>query len=172
MPYVPEHTGKDMQVGPDRVPASQWHTNTINRLLIFFLSFKGAKQSIPNNQQAAIVFIYVVGVLRMVHSVIGGADHKPFKDTQLGDMLGMHPELIDQMGAGDTDKHADRHAQKEAGDIKHPGGCKAGAGLTQGGAEVVVFTLVVDHMGTPEKLALMTNSVKPIVEKVIEQYGQ
>ena len=86
-------------------------------------------------------------------------------------MLCMHPELIDQMGAGNADKHSDWHTEKEAGNIKYPSGSKTRAGLTQGGAEVVVFTLVVDHMGPPEKLALMANSMKPIIEKIIQQYG-
>ena len=121
MPYIPKHSCKDMQVGPDGVPALQWHADAVNGLLLFVFGFISAKQSIPNDQQAAIIFIDIVGILRMVDSVIGGANHKPFKDTQFGDMLAVHPELIDQVGAGDTDKHTDRHAQKEAGNIKYPG---------------------------------------------------
>ena len=87
-------------------------------------------------------------------------------------MLGVHPKLIDQMCSGYADIHGDWHAEKKAWNIKHPGSEKAGAGLAQSCAQVVVFTLMMDHMRAPEKLSLMTHTVKPVIEKVIQQDSQ
>ena len=87
-------------------------------------------------------------------------------------MLCVHPKLIDQMCRGYADIHGDRHAEEKTRNKKYPGGKKAGAGLAQGSAEVIVFALVMNHMRTPEKLSLMANAVKPVIEKVIQQDSQ
>ena len=62
--------------------------------------------------------------------------------------------------------------KKKAGYKKHPGGHKAGTGLAQGSAQIVVFTLVVNHMGRPKQLPLMADAVVPVVEKIVQQNAQ
>ena len=87
-------------------------------------------------------------------------------------MLCVHPKLIDQMCRGYADIHGDRHAEKKTRNKKYPGGKKAGAGLAQSSAQVVIFTLMMDHMRAPEKLSLMAHTMKPVIEKVIQQDSQ
>ena len=38
--------------------------------------------------------------------------------------------------------------------------------LSQGNAQVVFFTLVVDYMSSPEKIYLMTHSMGPVIGKI------
>ena len=87
-------------------------------------------------------------------------------------MLGMHPKLIDQMSSGNANVHIYRHTEKKTGNKKYPCRQKARTSLTQRRTKIVILTLVMHHVRAPKKLALVANSVKPVIEKVIQQYGQ
>ena len=58
----------------------------------------------------------------MMNPMIRRGNHKPLKKPQFGDMLGVHPELVDQVGRGNTHIHINRHAQEKTGNVKHPSG--------------------------------------------------
>ena len=84
-------------------PGDQGNLNWIERVDIFcksigwafFLRLEAAKNSVPNNQETAMVFIKVFQVGAVVHPVMGGSIQKKFKKPgQAVYGFGMNPELV------------------------------------------------------------------------------
>ncbi len=87
-------------------------------------------------------------------------------------MLGVYPKLIDQMSSGNTNVHIYWHAEKKTGNEKYPCRQEARTGLTQSRTKIIILALVMHHVRAPKKLALVANPVKPVIQKVIQQYRQ
>ena len=80
----------------------------------------------------------------MVNTMIGRGHEHPFEPAQLGNVAGVHPELIQQIERRDADEHQQGHAQHCHRQVENPTEQKAGTGLTQSRGEVVLLTLVMD----------------------------
>ena len=104
----------------------------------------------------------------MVNTMIGRRHEHPLEPAQLGNVAGMHPELIQQIERRDADEHQQWHAQHCQRQVENPAEQKAGAGLAQGRGEVVFLTLVMDRMRRPQHVALVPHAVQPVVTEVIE----
>ncbi|MNZ76259.1 hypothetical protein D3C78_947600 [compost metagenome] len=108
----------------------------------------------------------------MVYAMIGRRNEQPFEPTQLGDVPGVHPELIEQVQCCHRDKYQRWHAQHCQGQVEDPRQEEAAAGLTQGCRQVVLLTLVMHRMRRPEDVALMTKAVQPVVAEIVQNKGQ
>ncbi len=86
----------------------------------------------------------------MVHAVVAGAAEPAVKPAQLAHLLGVHPELVEQVDEGHDTEHQRRHTGHRHGQIEDPAQQRARAGLAQGGGQVVVLALVVHHVGGPK----------------------
>ena len=104
----------------------------------------------------------------MVSAMIGRCHKAPLEPAQLGHMAGMDPELIEQVDGGHRDKYQQWHPQHCHRQVKDPAEHKPGAGLAQGGGQVVVLALVMYRMRGPQHVALMPQAMVPVVAKVIE----
>ena len=80
----------------------------------------------------------------------------------------MHPKLINQVKCAHRHHHLRRDADKEQGRVKNPTKEEPGARLTQRSREVVVLTLVMNHVRCPKKLHLVTRTMRAVVAKVVE----
>ena len=138
-----------------------------HRLGIVFL-LKGAEQTVPDNEHPTVIAIHIQSILRMVSPMIGRCHKQPLEPAQLGHMAGMDPELIEQVDGGHGDKYRQRHTQHRHWQVKDPTKHKPGAGLAQGGGQVVVFALMMHRMRGPEHVALMPQAVVPVVAKIVE----
>ena len=65
----------------------------------------------------------------MMHAVVGRGDEQPLEPAKLGDMPGMHPELIQQVQGGNTEEDQRRHADQRHRQIEDPAEDETGAGL-------------------------------------------
>ena len=84
----------------------------------------------------------------------------------------MHPKLVNQVKCAHRHHHLCRDADKEQRRVKNPTKEEPGACLTQRSREVVVFTLVMNHVRSPKKLHLVARSMRTVVTKVIEDEGK
>ena len=82
------------------------------------------------------------------------------------------PELIQTVERGDADEHHQRHAEHGQRQIEDPAQQEAGAGLAQGGGEVVVLALVMHRMRGPQDIALVTAAMQPVIAEVVEHKGE
>ena len=65
----------------------------------------------------------------MMNAVVGWRDEQPLEPAQLGDMPGMHPELIQQIEGGNSEKYQRRHTEHGHRQVEDPAENEAGAGL-------------------------------------------
>ena len=137
-----------MEIGPDRVPALQCVRNAVVARVIFLLIFEGAEHAIPQYKYAPIVLVDIVGVLCVVHAMIGGCNKHPFDGTESSNVLSVYPELIDQVEAADRDHHFNRQTGKIERNIKDKANV-VGAGLSERSAEIEFFALMMSHMRRP-----------------------
>ena len=79
-----------------------------------------AKQAVPYNKYATVVSVQIAGVSCVVHAMIRGGYKNVFEPTELTNMLGMHPELIDEIQSAYRQHHFNRHTDKKEGGIKNP----------------------------------------------------
>ena len=170
MPAVVQQHRIHLGVGPQRVPAVERAACAVHARLL--LVFEGAKQAVPQHQNAAVVFVQVGVVHGMVHAVVGGGAKHPVKPAQFADLLGMHPKLVEQVDQRDDAKNHRRHARHRHGQVKHPAQQHATAGLAQRGGQVVLLTLVVHHVRRPEHGTAVAGAVHPVVAKVVKHQGQ
>ena len=56
----------------------------------------------------------------MVHAMIRGRYKNVFEPTELTNMLGVHPELIDKIQSAYRHHHFNGHTDKKEGRIKNP----------------------------------------------------
>ena len=87
-------------------------------------------------------------------------------------MLGMHPELIDQVQCAHGHNHLGGHTHDKQGNVKYPAEQKARAGLAQRRAEVVVLALVMRHMRSPQYLPLVAHTMQPVITEIVENEGR
>ena len=87
-------------------------------------------------------------------------------------MTGVHPELIEQIECRHREEHQQRHPEHGQWQVENPTKQKAAAGLAQGCRQVVVLTLVMHRMRRPEYVALVAQTVVPVVAEVIEDKGE
>jgi hypothetical protein len=144
-----------VDIRPDWVPAIEWLGDTVGGSLLLF--FKSAKHPVPDNKYTCMVLIDILWVNAMMYPVMGRGIENIFKPTgHFFDYLGMYPKLIKRVdgqygeeGNRINAQHRDREENKERQHIMEPA-------LPKCYGKVVVLTLVVYHMCTPQEIDLMT----------------
>ena len=101
----------------------------------------------------------------------GEAEH-PVEPAELADLLGVHPELVQQVDQRHHHEHFQRHAGDRHRQVENPAQQHAAAGLAQGGGQVVVLALVMHHVRGPQDVHLVPQPVQPVVAEVVEDDGQ
>ena len=86
-------------------------------------------------------------------------------------MLGVNPELINQIETDGGDKHFARHANNEKRNQESEA-VEIDASLSQRRAKVVVFALMVGDMRAPKQCYLVAKAVLPVIGKVIKHKGR
>ena len=171
MPAVQQQLAVDLHIGPQWVPTAQWCTCAVDAGLAVLLFNKAAKEAVPNDENAAVVFVQVPLVHGVVSAVVAGAAKPAVKPTQLAHLLRVHPKLVEQVDECHGAKHQGRHTQHSHGQVKNPAEQKAAAGLAQCRAQVVVLALVVHRMRRPQQPHAVAGAVQPVVAKVVHQQG-
>ena len=128
-----------MQVAPHRVEAAQGLADAVMNLLALALFHKSAKHAIPEDENAAVVFVNAVVVLAVVHTVVRRGHKHPVKPTQAPDQLGVHPVLVEQIDQTHGDENDRRYARYRHGQVENPTKQPARRRLPQSGGEVVVL---------------------------------
>jgi hypothetical protein len=172
MPAVVRQPGVHLRVGPQRVPAVEQPAGAIHALLVVVFVLESAKESIPQDQDAPVVLVQIRIVHRVVHAVVAGAAKPAVEPAELAHLLGVHPELVEQVDERHHAKHQRRHARQRHGHIKDPAQQRARTGLAQRGAQVVVLALVVHRVRGPQHGRLVPHAVQPVVAKVVEHQRQ
>jgi hypothetical protein len=162
----------DLGVGPDRVPALQRLAGAVDARLLRVLGLESAEQVVPEHQDAAVVLVQVAVVHRVVHAVVGRRGEPAVEAAERSDLLGVDPELVEQVNQSDHGEHDRRHARQCHRQVEHPAQQRGAGGLAQRGREVVVLALVVHHVGGPEDAHFMAQAVVPVIEEVVEHQGQ
>ena len=103
----------------------------------------------------------------MVHPVIRRGDQEPLQRTQLLDMFGMNPKLINQIETDNREQDFSWKAGSEEGEIENKT-LKVCAGLTEGGAKIEVFALMVRDMSSPEQRHFVSPSMLPVVRQIVK----
>ena len=86
-------------------------------------------------------------------------------------MFCVHPELVHQIEAADTDNNLHRRTRQIHRQIENKTNV-VGTGLPQRGAEVVLLALMMSRVRRPHDAPLMPKTVFPVVAKVIPDKGQ
>lgn len=172
MPAVVRQAGIYLGIGPQRVPAVEQAARAVDAFLPVVLVLEGAEHPVPEDQDAAVVLVQVDVIHRVVHAVVAGAAEPAVEPAQAPDLLGVHPELVEQVHQRHDGEHQRRHAGQRHGHVEHPAQQCAGAGLAQRGRQVVVLALVVHRMRGPEHGRLVAHAVQPVVAKIVEHQRQ
>ena len=77
-------------------------------VVVFFV--EGAEQTIPDDQDAAVVAVEVAVVHRVMHTVVRWRAEPAVEPAELADLLRVHPELVEQIDQRDRAEHQRRHA--------------------------------------------------------------
>ncbi len=159
-----------LEVGPERVPAVQGAARAVHAGLAFFL--ETAEHPVPDDQDAAVVAVQVAVVDGVVHAVIRRRAEPAVEPAECGHMLGVDPELVEQVDQRHHAEHQGRHAGQRHREVEDPSEQGARAGLPQRCGQVVVLALVMDHVGGPEDGAFVAGPVQPVVAEIVEHQRQ
>ena len=164
LPRLADHRGPVVEVGPHRVPAGEGRRRAVGRLLLFDL--KRAKDAIPDDQDARVVSIEVLGIGPVVHAVVGGRVEHGLERTHAPDQPGVDPKLIEGVELHGDQVELRRDPEQAQGCVEpHAGEALKGA-LAQGHGEVVVLALVVNDVACPQEVDLVGGAVEPVVGEV------
>ncbi len=133
---------------------------------LFLLLLKGAKHAIPNDESGTVILVDVLGVGRLMDTMMRGRHHEVFyRGGQLTDVLRMNPKLIQHTELVDDEKNKrikshHNHRQEENN--------LDGLGPAQPKSNrVIVLTgVVVGNVGGPPKPLFVTNPVGHITNKI------
>ncbi len=109
-----------MQVALDRAEAVQRLADAVANFLVIALVGKGAEQTVPQDQDAAVVLVDAVVVLAVVHAVIAGRDQNAVQHAHAAYQLGMHPVLVQQVDQAHDHQHLPWDTEHRQGQVKHP----------------------------------------------------
>ena len=130
------------------------------------LVLERAEQAIPEDEDAAVVPVDVLGVARVMHAMVGRRDEDPFERPEPADVLRVHPELVDEIETADGDHGRGRHAGQVQRNVEHEADV-VGAGLAQRRAEVELFALMVGDVRRPHDAPLVAEAMLPVVAEVV-----
>ncbi|MNG89145.1 hypothetical protein D3C79_480010 [compost metagenome] len=108
----------------------------------------------------------------MVDAMVGWRDQHPLKPAQLGNVPGMHPELVQQVERRHRDEHQRRHTEQRQRQVEQPREDEPAAGLAQRRGEVVLLALVMHRVRSPQHVALVAKTMQPVVAEVVQDKGQ
>ena len=170
MPAVLQQGPVHLEVGPQRVPAVQRTARAVDAGFGFFL--ETAEDPVPHDQDAAVVAVQIAVVHGMVHAMIGRRAEPAVEPTEAGHVLGVDPELVEQVDQRDHAEHQGRHAGQGHRHIEDPSEQRARTRLPQRRRQVVVLALVMHDMRGPEDGALVAGPVQPVVAEIVEHQRQ
>ena len=172
VPAVVRQGGVHLHIRPQRVPAVQRRAGAVNAGLLGVFFFERTKEAVPHHPNATVIAVHIGVVHGMVHPVVGRRAKPAVKPAQAAHMLGVHPELIEQVDERDDAKHQRRHAGQRHRDVKNPAQQRTRGGLAQRRGKVVVVALVVHCVARPKPGHLVADAVKPVVAQVVEHQRQ
>ena len=103
----------------------------------------------------------------MVHPVIRRGDQKQLQRPQLLDMFGMNPKLINQIETDNREQPFSWNAGSKEREIENKT-VKVCAVLTEGGAKVGVFALIVLDMSSLKQRHFLSPSMLPVVRQIVK----
>ena len=141
-----------------------------NHGLLFF--GKSAKEFIPNDEEAPVIFVDVFFVAGVVHPVVRRSDDDFFQKAELPDRAGVCEERISPVDSQNAQNHFCRkthdrqYAPKQHANerLKNSDACAHG--------KVELRTGVVHHMLRPEYIHGVAESVVPIPQKIYQHKQQ
>ena len=92
--------------------------------------------------------------------------------AELADDFGVDPVLIEQIDDRRHREHCGWHARDGQRQVEDPAEERAAAGLPQRRRQVVALALVMHHVRGPEHRALVTESMIPVIAKIVKDDGQ
>ena len=108
----------------------------------------------------------------MMHAVIRRRGEPAIEPAELAHLLGVDPELVEEVDDGRDDEHLGRNARDRHRQVEDPPEQRARARLPQRGREVVFLALVVHDVRGPEHRAFVTEPVIPVVAEVVEDHAE
>ena len=132
---------------------------------LFFLDV-GAEQAVEDDQHAAEVGVEILGIARVMDAVARRRVDHVLQPAQLGDPVGMDPELVEQVQEQrrqndfgcEADQHQRREEERRAGEATEPA-------EAIGGGEIELVGRVMNRMGRPEPARGVCGAVIPVVEE-------
>ncbi len=133
---------------------------------------EGPEHPVPDDQDAAVVAVQVAALRGVVDAVVGRRVEDVLEGArQLADPLGVHPELVDEVGRLAERERRRVHAAGDQRQVERPDG-RGGPGLAQRGGEVELLAGVVDHVAGPQDPDHVVAAVRPVVEEVLGEEHQ
>ena len=166
-PAVAAEIGVDLQVGADRVAAPERRARSVDAGQRRILFDVGAEQAIPDEQHAAVVAIEVGVVDGVMDAVVARRAEPAVERAEPADLLGVDPELIEQVDQRDDAEDERRKAGDGHRQVEDPADQPAARRLAQRRREVVVLALVMDDVSGPEQRDAVAGAVMPVVEEVV-----
>lgn len=162
-----------MEGGPEKVEAAELVDDAVARAIVVTFGLEGAEQAIPDDEHPGIVAIEVARVGGVVDAVVRGRVHHRLEPARHPpDYLGVNPELVDEVQAGDEEHHRGRKADQEQGQAEEEGEAEeAGPRLSQRGGEVIMLGAVVDDMARPEPADAMRGAVEGVIGQIVDDEG-
>ena len=172
VPGVLRHGPVVVQVGPHGIPALQLAADAVDAGLFVQLLLEAAEQVVPEEEDADVVFVEIDIVLRVVDAVVGGSLDPAVENAEAADHPRVRPELVEELRHAHQQENAERHAAERHRHVENPVDERAGAGLPEGGGEIELLALMMDHVRCPEESHGVAEAVLPVVAEVVEDEGE
>ena len=117
--HLPQ-VGVVVQVALDRAEAVQRLADAVANFLVIALVGKSAEQTVPQDQDTAVVLVDAVVVLAVVHAVVAGRDQNAVQHAHAAYQLGVHPVLVQQVDQAHDHQHLPWDTEHRQGQVEHP----------------------------------------------------
>lgn len=114
-----------------------------------------------------MVFVDILRIATVMHAVVRRRIEEEFKPCgEFIDPFGVNPKLIERIESAKKEEPFITKAQNGQRKKERRGKNLLQRPLSQGYAQIVIFTLVVYHMANPEEVYLMAHAMGPVVGEV------
>ncbi len=159
-----DHVDHRLELRADRIEAAKRLGDAVDRPRL--LGREGPEQSIPDDQDRAVVAIDVLGVARVVHAVVRRRVQHRLERTEPAHELGVNPELVERAHRIGDHEHQRRDADHRQRQRERQAGERRQHRLAQRDRQVVVLALVVHGVRGPEQVHPVRRAVPPVVDEV------
>ena len=167
MPAIQYQSPINMAICPQWIPAFERFAQAKNDGSFRPFVLKSSERAVPEDKDAPIVTIKILLVSTTVHPVIRRRDEDLLQRPQFLNMFGMNPKLINQIATDNREQDFSWKAGSEEREIENKT-VKVCAGLTEGGAKIEVFALMVRDMSSPEQRHFVSPSMLPVIRQIVK----